>query len=93
MSQYHISKRIYENAEKNNLTIKPSTNKNKKIDVYNGKLFIKSIGAIGYGDYPNYLKIDKDLAEKKRLSYIAHHKKGIDKGHVGEVLALKLLWS
>ena len=74
MSRYHIDKRVYDNALKNNLNIKASTTKNKKIDVYKNNEFIKSIGAIGYGDYPSYLKIDKDLAEKKRLSYIARHK-------------------
>ena len=90
---YDISERTYEIAKKLNLTIKPSLNLKKKIDVYKNGEFIKSIGAINYKDYHIYLKIDKDLAEKHRKAYIARHKKGILRGDVGEILALKLLWS
>ena len=90
---YDISERTYEIAKKLNLTIKPSVNKNKKIDVYKNGEFIKSIGSINFNDYHIYLKTDKDLAEKHRKSYIARHKKGIERGDLGEVLSLKLLWS
>ena len=90
---YDISDRSYKIAQKLKLTIKPSVNKNKKIDVYKNDEFIKSIGAINYKDYHIYLKIDKDLAEKHRKSYIARHKKGILRGDLGEILSLKLLWS
>jgi len=90
---YDISERTYEIAKKLNLTIKPSLKVGKKIDVYKNNEFIKSIGAINYNDYHIYLKIDKDLAEKHRKSYIARHKKGILKQDLGEILALKLLWS
>ena len=45
---YDSSERTYEIAKKLNLTIKPSVNKNKKIDVYKNGEFIKSIGAINF---------------------------------------------
>ena len=90
---YDISDRTFEIAKKLNLTIKPSLKVGKKIDVFEKNKFIKSIGSINYNDYHIYLKTDKDLAEKHRKSYISRHKKGIERGDVGEILALKLLWS
>ena len=90
---YNISDRSFEIAKKLNLTIKPSLKVGKKIDVFENNKFIKSIGSINYKDYHIYLKIDADLAEKHRKSYIARHKKGILNQDLGEILALKLLWS
>jgi len=90
---YDISDRTFEIAKKLKLTIKPSLKVGKKIDVYKDGEFIKSIGAINYKDYHIYLKIDADLAEKHRKSYLARHKKGILNQDLGEILALKLLWS
>ena len=41
--------------QKLNVIIKPSINKNKKIDVFsNSGNFISSIGDIRYNDYPSY---------------------------------------
>jgi len=70
--------------------IKPSTNKKKKIDVFKDNKKIASIGAIGYNDYPNYLKIDKNLAdEKKKLYKLRHHK---DLNSKNGYYANKILW-
>ena len=91
---YQINSRTLEIAKRNGLVVKPSTKSNKKIDVYKNGVLLHSIGAIGYGDYPHYLKKDgKEIADKMRQRYVARHKKGIDAGYLGEELALKLLWS
>ena len=55
MSAYHITDYSYKQAELLNVTIEPSSNKRKKIDVFQKGNKIASIGAINYYDYPNYV--------------------------------------
>ena len=73
---YQIQPYSFTQAKKQNVIIKPSTRKNKKIDVYDkSNKFITSIGQLGYKDFPSYLKVDRSLAEeKKRLYKIRHNK-------------------
>jgi hypothetical protein len=86
---YEITKYTYDKAKELGVTVKPSTVKGKKIDVYDGDEKVASIGAIGYGDYGTYLKEKgKEYAdERRRLYRIRHTKKTFN-----EQLALKLLW-
>jgi len=89
---YSITDYSYQQAKKLGVEIKPSTNKNKKIDVFKNGEKISSIGAKGYKDYPNYLKIDKSLAEERRKLYkIRHEKDRKIKGSAG-FFADKILW-
>jgi hypothetical protein len=60
-------------AKKLGVTIKPSTVKGKKIDVFKNGDKVASIGAIGYGDYWTYYQSDRYLARSKRESYKARH--------------------
>jgi hypothetical protein len=60
-------------ARKLGVTIKPSTVKGKKIDVFKNGDKVASIGAIGYGDYWTYYQSDRYLARSKRESYQARH--------------------
>lgn len=58
-------------------SIKPSTNKSKKLTAVfdiNGKEKSVSFGAKGYKDFTIYSKEDKALAEQKKKDYIARHK-------------------
>jgi len=73
---YSIKKIQREKAKKLGYTIKPSTNKKKKIDVFNKKgEKVGSIGAIGYMDFATYLKDKgKEEAYKRRGMYLARHK-------------------
>lgn len=89
---YKITDYSKEQAKKLNVEIKPSTNKNKKIDVFKDNKKIASIGAIGYLDYPNYLKINKDLANEKRKNYKARHEKDRKKKGTPGFYADKILW-
>lgn len=80
------------------VTVKRSENKSKKIDVFlNGKK-VASVGAIGYNDYPTYLKLEKrgvyprGYADKRRKLYKQRHKSNrLKKGSNG-YYADKLLW-
>ena len=86
---YKITQYTKDRAKEIGVQVKPSTKKNKKIDVLKDGKYIHSIGDIHYKDYPTYLKQDgKQVAdERRRLYHLRHTGKG-----VGEKLALRLLW-
>jgi len=95
---YHITQYSYRKAKELGVIIKPSYKKDKKIDVFrfdkNTKeyIYLCSIGAINYKDYPTYLKENKELAEeRRRLYYIRHKKDAHIKGTPG-YYAAKILW-
>lgn len=80
---YKIKKLQFEKAKELGVTIRPSTNLNKKIDVFIGLKKVASIGANKsinpakpMMDYATYLqKGDKSLAEQRRTNYINRHSK------------------
>lgn len=73
---YEITSYSYQQAKRLGVSIKPSTNKKKKIDVFKDGDKIASIGAMGYGDYPTFMKIEgKEYADKKRQAYKKRHEK------------------
>ena len=90
---YNITNYTKQKAQELNVKIKPSSNPKKKIDVYKGSKKIASVGAIGYKDYPTYLKADgKEYADKRRRLYKLRHSK--DRKTIGTngYYADKLLW-
>jgi hypothetical protein len=89
---YEITERTKVNARRLNLSVKPSGERDKKIDVYKNNKKIGSVGALGYKDYPTYIK-QKGLvyANKRRDLYKIRHKNDIGSGN-GK-LAFQLLWS
>jgi hypothetical protein len=58
---YRIKPYSKEQALKLGVKIKPSTNYNKKIDVFKNGIKIATIGDINYKDYPTYLLENKEL--------------------------------
>ena len=90
---YKITNYSKRQAKKFGVTIKPSHNKNKKIDVYKNDTFVTSIGATGYKDYPTYIKENgTKYATKRRKMYKVRHNKDINhKGFAGWY-ASKILW-
>ena len=90
---YEITNHSKTQAKKLGVEIKPSTNKNKKIDVFRNKEKIASIGGAGYKDYGTYLKEDglEKANEKKKLYKLRHEK---DRKVVGSAgyFADKILW-
>ena len=93
-SKYNITDYTKQQAEKLGVTVKPSSNVKKKLDVFdkNGKLITK-IGDSNYKDYGTYIK-EKGLAyaDKRRELYkIRHNKDRKTKGSTG-YYADNLLW-
>jgi hypothetical protein len=74
---YKITDYTKQRAKELNVIVKPSTNKNKKIDVFNLKGDkLASVGAIGYLDYPNYIKSrGLEYANERRRLYLIRHSK------------------
>lgn len=66
-------------ANKFGLKVKSSSVKGKKIDVFKNGKKVASVGAIGYNDYPTYMKLEKSglvekgTAAKKRKAYKSRH--------------------
>jgi hypothetical protein len=90
---YSIKDYTKQKAKKLGVIVKRSTNKRKKIDVYKDGKKIASVGALGYGDYPTFLK-EKGLtfANKRRSAYKKRHQKDrLKKGSNG-FYADQLLW-
>ncbi len=81
MSSYKIKPYTFEKAKKMNVIVKPSSNPNKKIDVYKNTEKIATIGDINYKDYPTYLEIDKELADQRRKLYKLRHKNDVKNGN------------
>jgi hypothetical protein len=91
MSTYRITDYTKEQARKLNVQVRPSSNPKKKLDVFRKGEKIASVGAMGYLDYPSYLKQygDDDAKERRRL-YKLRHAKDLSSGD--GFWANKLLW-
>lgn len=97
MSDYKIKPLQREKAKKLGLTIKPSTNKKKKVDIFNKKgEKVGSVGASGYKDYATYLnELPKKEADLKRKNYLKRHAKEPkkkDNKRTNSYYADKILW-
>lgn len=96
---YTITQYTKDKAKNLGLTIRPSTRRGKKIDVFDksGKK-LASVGAKGYKDYPTYLILEqqglfpKGYAEKRRNLYKKRHKKHRRKKNTPSWYADQLLW-
>lgn len=95
--RYTITPYSYGRAKKLGVTIKRSTNPMKKLDVYknqaNSRKKIASIGAMGYGDYPTFMKLEGNKSAKlhrKRYKF-RHEKDRHRKGSAG-YYADQILW-
>ena len=76
-----------------NVTIKPSTKKYKKIDVFKNNILISSIGDNRYSDYPSYIKSHgKTYADKRKKLYNIRHAKDRNINGTSGYYAAKILW-
>lgn len=91
---YSITKYTRDKAKKLGVVVKPSSVKGKKIDVFNKKgEKLVSIGALGMGDYPTFIREKgKDYANVRRRLYKDRHEKDRHKRGTAGYYADQLLW-
>lgn len=74
---YTITAHTKRKARQLGVIVRRSTKKGKKIDVFHpktGKLIV-SVGALGYGDYPTFLRTyGRRYAEERRRAYKSRHR-------------------
>ena len=89
MVGYQITAYTKKRAKEIGVSVKPSTRKNKKLDVFKDGEKVASIGDTRYLDYPTYQKrFGKEVADERRRLYHARHTRKTK----GEKLAKHLLW-
>lgn len=96
---YKIKPHSFAQAKKLGVTIKPSKNPIKKLDVFDmaGKK-LASVGAIGYKDYPSFMELEKNgkvpkgTAVKRRALYKIRHEKDRKILNSPGYFADRLLW-
>jgi hypothetical protein len=90
---YSITTYTRKQAKKYGLEVKPSKVKGKKIDVFKNGKKVASVGAIGYGDYPTFIKTKgKKYADERRRLYKKRHSNNRTKKGTNGWYADKLLW-
>jgi len=90
---YTITKYTRRQARRIGVTVKPSLNRTKKIDVFRDGIKIAAVGAYGMNDYPTYMKLrgSKYAKTRRRLYKIRHDSDRKEKWTNGW-LADQLLW-
>ena len=90
---YHITAYSYKKAKELGVTIKHSTDKKKKIDVFKNGELIARIGAIGYKDYPTFIQENGlEYANTRRALYRQRHQKDLNNKSGNGYWAYKILW-
>ena len=96
---YRIKDRQREAAKRIGVTIRPSSDPSKKIDVYKDGFFVARIGAAGYDDYASILqkeykaRLPPGEAQKRSQLYAVRHAQDrINKGTPG-YYAYEILWT
>lgn len=95
---YRIPARVRKQAKKYGVTVKPSTNRLKKIDVFKKGRKIASVGGVRpngtpYNDYPTYIrKLGTKKAKQYQRAYKARHEKDRKVRNSNGWWADKLLW-
>ena len=90
---YFITTYTRQQAKKLGVSVKQSRNKDKKIDVIKNKVVIASVGAIGYSDYPTYMRTHGlEYANKRRKLYKIRHNDDRKIANSNGFYADRLLW-
>lgn len=90
---YTITPYTRRQARRLGVTVAPSRIKGKKLDVFKKGRKIASIGALGYADYPTFLKTKgPTIARQKRQAYKQRHAKDRQRKGTPGYYADQLLW-
>ena len=83
------------NAKKLGVVVKPSTRKNKKLDIFNRKgVKIASVGDLRYNDFHSYKRTKGiEFAKKRQTLYRIRHAKNIKVVGSAGYFANALLWT
>lgn len=93
MKPYKITNYSKQKAKELGVTISLSDVKGKKLDVFKKGKKVASIGALGYGDFPTFLKEKgREYAEKRRKAYKIRHEKDRHKVGTPGYYADQILW-
>lgn len=91
--KYNITPYTYKQAKKLGVSVKPSTNKTKKIDVFRKNKKIASVGANGMNDFPTYIqKRGMKFAKTRRRLYRIRHESDRHVKNSNGYWASNLLW-
>jgi len=91
--RYTITNYTRKQAKRIGVTVKPSTNPEKKIDVFRKGRQIASVGANGMNDFPTYIQQRGiAFAKTRRRLYKMRHEKDRHIKWSNGWLADKLLW-
>ena len=90
---YKITNYTRNKAKSMGVTVKPSTRKGKKLDVFKSGKKVASIGQLSMNDYPTYIK-KKGLqyAKERRVLYRKRHHKELHAHGTPGYYAANLLW-
>ena len=90
---YTITNYTRRQAKRLGVTVKPSTRKGKKIDVFKDGKKVASVGALGMGDFPTFKKQKGlEFAKKRQKAYKSRHQKTRTKVGTPSYYADQLLW-
>jgi Mn-dependent DtxR family transcriptional regulator len=90
---YQITPRQRANAKRLGVTLKSSSNRLKKLDVFKNGKKVTSIGARGYKDYDIYLRTKgKKFADERRRLYKIRHQSNRTKRNTTGYYADQILW-
>ena len=88
-----LLRKVQAKARKIGVTVKPSTRKNKKLDVFKGGKKVGSIGAVGYKDFLLYKTTEGNKkANLRRKLYKIRHNKHRKIVGTNSYYADKILW-
>ena len=91
--KYTITNYTRKQARKLRVTVKRSKNPEKKIDVFKNGEKVASVGAVGYADYPTFMRTrGKKYADRRRRFYKQRHEKDRHIRGTAGYYADKLLW-
>ena len=90
---YTITRYTRRQAARLGVHIQPSANPTKKLDVYRHGRKIATVGAIGYDDYPTFMKkYGTAYANRRRKLYKQRHSRNRKVVHSNGYYADQLLW-
>ena len=90
---YTITNYTRQRAKRLGVTVRKSSNPNKKIDVFKNGKKVSTVGGCGYKDYPTFLKEDgKDVANRKRRGFKSRFQQHRTKRGSKAYWADQLLW-